>query len=272
MSANKSYQKSSFGPAFLFLTKRQRIALANYYEFCRLIDDIADEPTVVEPAKALDYWKEEIERMFQGKAQTPLSRLLTLDIQEFSLSKDCFLLLIEGMRADLQGKQYASIQELEWYLYRVAVVVGLTTLDILGIKGPQAEKLAKDLGGAVQLTNIIRDVSADVQLGRVYLPEDWLAKEGLTREDILAGREVEKTSRVLTRLSRLAEKLYKRAEVQMQQLPRFKILPCRLMKCIYSQNLAKIKRNKFQFAEPVKLTKMEKLQGVLYAFKNTFFA
>lgn len=272
MPENKSYKKSSFGPAFLFLSKRRKTALANYYEFCRLMDDIVDEPTVSEPEKALHFWQEEVERIFQANAQTPLSKQLVLDVQEFHLTKDRFSLLIEGMFADLQGKKYASLQELEWYLYRVAVVVGLTTLDILGVYGPQAEQLAKDLGGAVQLTNIIRDVSTDVQLGRVYLPEDLLAKEGLTREDILAGREAEKTARVLAKLAALSEKLYARAEIQMKTLPRLKMLPCRMMACVYAKNLAKIKAGGFEVSHPVKLTKTEKLQGVFHAWKNTFFA
>lgn len=272
MTANNSYKKSSFGPAFLFLSKRQRTALANYYEFCRLMDDIVDEPTVAQPAKALDYWQEEIERVFQGKAQTPLSKQLMADVRDFSLSKDRFLLLIEGMRADLQGRTYPTLQALEWYLYRVAVVVGLTTLDIIGVQGPQAERLAKDLGGAVQLTNILRDVAADAQLGRVYLPEDRLMGEQLTREDILAGRETEKTARVLEKLATVAEKLYARAEAQMKKLPRFKMLPCRIMACVYAKNLAKIKESGFCVLKPIKLTKGEKLQGVLHAWKDTFFA
>lgn len=272
MPENKSYKKSSFGPAFLFLPKRRKVALANYYEFCRLMDDIVDEPTVAEPGKALDFWREEINRIFKDEAQTPLSKQLALDVKEFHLTKDRFLLLIEGMFADLQGKRYGSLQELEWYLYRVAVIVGLTTLDILDVQGPQAEKLAKDLGGAVQLTNIIRDVSTDVELGRVYLPEDLLMQEGLTREDILAGRETEKTAKVLKKLAELAEKLYARAERQMKQLPRLKMLPCRMMACVYAKNLAKIKAGGFKTSNPIKLTKREKLQGVLCAWKNTFFA
>lgn len=272
MAENKSYKKSSFGPAFLFLSKRRRAALANYYEFCRLMDDIVDEPNVAQPAQALDYWQEEIARLFAGKAETPLSRQLAQDVKEFDLSQDRFLLLIEGMRADLQGRQYASLEDLEWYLYRVAVIVGLTTLDILGLKGPQAELLARYLGGAVQLTNIIRDVATDRSLGRVYLPEDLLKQEGLTRADVLAGREAEKTARVLSKLATVAEKLYARAEIQMKQLPRLKMLPCRMMGCVYAKNLAKIKEGGFQIKQPVKLTKGEKLREVFNACKTTLFA
>ncbi len=270
--SNQSYKKSSFGPAFLFLSKRQRRALANYYEFCRLMDDIVDEPTVTEPAKALDYWQEEVNRIFDGKAETPLGKQLIVDVKDFKLIKDRFLLLIEGMRADLQGKSYGSLTELEWYLYRVAVVVGLATLDILDFKGPQAESLAKDLGGAVQLTNIIRDVSSDAQLGRVYLPLDLLAQEGLSREDVLAGREAEKRAKVLTKLAEVAEKLYDRAEQQMKRFPKMQMLPCRIMGCVYALNLAKIKRDGFISEQPIRLTKKEKLKGAFHACYTTFFA
>ena len=269
MAENKAYKKSSFGPAFLFLSKRRRTALANYYAFCRLMDDLADEPTVQDRTGLLTFWQAEVDRIFDGKAQTALGQQLTADVREFNISKDRFLLLIEGMLADVAGKKYATLEALEWYLYRVAVVVGLATLDILGVKGPQAEKLAKNLGGAVQLTNIIRDVTADAALGRVYLPEDLLTQAGLTREAILAGNAAEKTAPVLEKLAHVARQLYKRAEMQMRRLPRLKMLPCRMMGCVYAQNLAKIERGGFVVQAPIKLSRAEKGKGVLDALRKT---
>ena len=271
-ASNQSYKKSSFGPAFFFLGKRQREALANYYEFCRLMDDLADEPNQDNPQQQLDTWAGEIARVYAGSPQTPLGTRLMQDIKDFGITKDRCLLLIEGMQADLSGKTYKSFEELEWYLYRVAVIVGLATLDILGVKGPQADALSKDLGGAVQLTNIIRDVSSDAELGRVYLPMDLLEKHNLTRQDVLEGKHSDRVSFALQETDALAQKLYARAEQKMQGLPRLKMLPCRVMGYVYFANLAKIRKTGFLFTTPVKLSKFEKLKEVFHAFVKTFFS
>ncbi len=269
---NTSYKKSSFGPAFLFLSKRRKQALANYYEFCRLADDIVDEKNRPHPAEELEELKQEIKRIYNAQEpNTALGKQLAATINAFGLEENRFLLLLEGMQADLDGKTYNSFEELEWYLYRVAIIVGLATLDILDVKGPQAELLAKDLGAAVQLTNIIRDVPADAALGRVYLPQDLLAKSGLSRQDVLEGKKPQEIANVLQRLEVIAQKLYMRAFEKMAALPRLKMLPCRMMGCVYRANLAKIRKAGFRFTEPIKLTKTEKLKGVLYAFFQTIF-
>lgn len=268
---NKSYQKSSFGPAFFFLSKRRKAALAAYYEFCRLMDDIADEPGVDNPSVQLDFWQAEIQRIFDGTAQTALGRQLAVVARDFGLTPDRFMLLLEGMRADLNGQTYATLDELDGYIYRVAVIVGLATLDILGVKGPKANALAHHLGSAVQLTNIIRDVAADAQLRRVYLPQDILTQYGLTRREVLDGTAFEKLVPLLTQLAGLARTYYCRADEDMAQLPRFKMLPCRMMGCVYAKNLAKIEEAGFVVAQPIKLTKSEKMIGVFHALFQTFF-
>lgn len=272
MAADKnSYKKSSFGPAFLFLEKHRREALADYYEFCRRMDDIADEPDVQNPAGELDFWADEIARVYDGRPETDLGKRLLLHVREFGITQDRFLMLIDGMRADLRGQTYTTFEELDGYIYRVAVVVGLATLDILGVKGPEADALANELGGAVQLTNIIRDVPDDSLLGRVYLPEELLARHGLTRQDILAGRGADALPAVLKHLALLAEDYYARALELMKAFPRLKMLPCRMMGYVYFSNLAKIRKTGFRFMRPVKLTKAEKLQGVLHALFKTVF-
>lgn len=271
-SPNNSYKKSSFGPAFFFLSKRRRAALAAYYEFCRLMDDIADEPTVKNPLQELNFWQEEVSRIFSANPQTELGKELVQVVQEFGLSQERFLLLIEGMRADVQHKVYNTMEDLQWYIYRVAVVVGLATLDILGVKGASAEKLAQELGRGVQLTNIIRDVPDDIKLGRVYLPRELLTAYGLTYEDVLAGNFPERLSSLLRQVADLAHEYYEASFNTMCSFPRLKMLPCRMMGCVYAKNLAKIKETDFLFRSPVKLTKAEKMTGVLHALFKTIFA
>jgi phytoene synthase len=267
MTPNQTaYKKSSFGPAFLFLGKKQRRALADYYAFCRLMDDIADEPTVKNPQRELDFWREEIVRVFEQKATTDLGRDLQKTVVAFDIERDRFLQLIDGMQADVQGRLYQTTEELEWYLWHVAGIVGLATLDILGVKGPKAQQLARSLGFAVQITNIIRDVHEDASVGRVYIPVSLLEQYGLSRADILKNSAPQKTAQVLKVLAAQAHTFYTQAEKLMNSLPARKMLPCRVMELVYRKNLAKIEKRDFVFEKPIKLSKAEKIKYAVYAF------
>ena len=263
MNPNNAYKKSSFGPAFFFLDKRQKQALADYYAFCRLMDDIADEPCE-NPAQELADWEEEIHRIYRNSPTTNLGKYLAQDVKDFNIPRDRFLLLIEGMRADLEGKKYPAYQDLDWYLYRVAVIVGMATLDILDVRGPAAEQLALSLGSAVQLTNIVRDVYDDARMGRVYLPAQLSAK------DILTGKKKKLLYATLSQTAQRARLNYRLAFDQMKSFPRLKMLPCRIMGYVYAQNLAKIEKRKFRFSKTIKLSKLEKLIQVFYALYKTW--
>ena len=266
-----AYKKSSFGPAFLFLNKERRDALAVYYAFCRLMDDIADESNISNRTEQLAFWQEEITRVYQGQAKTDLGKALTKLTKDFDIPQDRFMWLIEGMHADVQGRIYKTFEELEWYLWRVAGIVGLATLDILGIKGEKAVHLAQSLGFAVQLTNIVRDVWEDVNLGRVYLPEDLLAAHGLNREDILAKKHSDSLVLVLQDLAEKSKSFYKQAEEILRTLPKRKVIACYIMGFVYRQNLAKIEKTHFQFAKAIKLSKLEKFKYSVYALFNPSF-
>ena len=264
-----AYKKSSFGPAFLFLDRRRRAALAAYYAFCRLMDDIADEPNVDDRLGELALWREEITRVFKGQAHTPLGQDLQRLAADFAMKPDRFLPLIEGMQADVEGRTYQTFEDLQWYLWRVAGVVGLATLDILGVKGPQAQALAQALGFAVQTTNIVRDVQEDAQMGRVYLPLQWLAQKGLTVQDILQQQKPLLQAEVLARLAACSRQFYAQANQIMRKLPARKMLPCRVMGFVYRANLAKIEKTGFLFMRPIKLSKSEKLIQCAYALCKT---
>ncbi len=272
MNADQAaYKKSSFGPAFLFLDKKRRQALATYYSFCRLMDDIADEPGVPDRAKELAFWRKEIDRAFKEEAETKLGQDIGRLARHFSMPQDRFLLLIEGMEADVHAEPYENLGALRWYLWRVAGIVGLATLDILGIKGPKAEELAYALGSAVQLTNIVRDVHEDAQLGRVYLPQDLLAKYGLTREDVLQNTRPQQLAQALQELAQVSKNYYKQAAQIMRALPQRKTMPCRVMGLVYRANLAKIERTGFVFSHTIKLSRAEKItQGIYALFQKDF--
>lgn len=271
MKANyDAYKKSSFGPAFLFLGKKRREALAAYYAFCRLMDDIADEPGVKDRLAQLDFWREEVTRIFAGNAATALGRTLSPAVQQFGIKQDRFTDLIDGMQADIQGRSYGTFAQLEWYLWHVAGIVGLATLDILGVKGNKAEQLARELGFAVQLTNIVRDVQEDAQAGRLYLPADMFTGKKITAQDITAQTiSAASLADVLARLAAKAETYYMQAQHTMACLPARKMISCRIMAFVYRANLAKIKKKGFVFSRAVKLSKWEKIVYSIYAICET---
>ncbi len=283
MNSDLAYKKSSFGPAFLFLSPRKRAALAHYYAFCRLADDIVDEPSQTSPQKALDELAEEVKYIYLGAPQTQLGQELVADVRDFNLPKDRFDLLLEGMRADLQKKTYVPTGDeelfapLDWYIYRVAVIVGKATLDILGVKGPKADELAYSLGTAVQLTNIVRDVYEDARLGRVYLPCHLAAQqimlacqspEQTEKPEIYAYKKTLEEARSLCMMR--ARENYTKAFDLMEEFWPIPMLPCRVMGYVYQKNLAKIEKSGLT-TQPVKLTKNEKLKMVSYALFKTFF-
>lgn len=266
MTQPHAYKKSSFGPAFLFFPRRERRALAHYYAFCRLADDIADEPDRSNPAAELNALTQEIEFIYIDAPKTTWGTELLQDIRRFNIPKDRFTLLLEGMRADLEKKRYATFEALDWYLYRVAVIVGKATLDILGIKGTrQADELAYYLGCAVQLTNIVRDVYDDARLGRVYLPCP------LSAQEVLSGAHAAEVKKLLEQTAARAHECYHRAFEFMEYFWPTKMLPCRIMGYTYQKNLAKIEETGFSFTHTIKLGTWEKLQMVLYAIFKTLF-
>ena len=259
-----AYKKSSFGPAFFFLGRRKRQALAHYYAFCRLADDIADEGRPDAP-QALKNLEQEVEFIYLGAPKTALGQDLLEDVRHFLLTRDRFTLLLEGMQADLAQKKYASFEELEWYIYRVAVIVGKATLDILGVHGEKAEALAQALGSAVQLTNIVRDVQEDARLGRVYLPGS------VTAQEILEGKQRESVAKLRAQAVQKAKEQYEEAFRLMDSFWPTQMLPCRVMGYVYQKNLAKIEERGLTDLTPVKLTKSEKIKMVGYALIKTFF-
>ena len=264
MTEQDAYKKSSFGPAFFFLGKSRRRALAHYYAFCRIADDVADEPQANAPQALKDLAKE-VEFIYLGAPKTDWGKGLTEAVRTFHIPKDRFTLLLEGMQADLEQKQYPTLEDLQWYLYRVAVIVGKATLDILGVQGKKADALANALGPAVQLTNIVRDVQEDAKLGRVYLPCE------LTAADILENKNPILVKQLQQQLVQRAKEQYTLAFQLMDEFWPIKMLPCRIMGYIYQKNLAKIEEQGFTNNGAIKLTKFEKLQMVGYALIKTLF-
>jgi len=178
---------SSFLSAFIFLSKEKREALTALYAFCREVDDIADECLDHEIAsRKLNWWRDEIDRLFKDEPQHPVSKALYPFIGRFNLSKNYFIEIIDGMEMDVKFNRYESFEQLQLYCYRVASCVGILSAHIFGYKNKNTLTFAKNLGIALQLTNIIRDLGEDARRGRIYIPLDELKKLGVSEEEIIS--------------------------------------------------------------------------------------
>ena len=200
---------SSFLSAFIFLKKEKREALTALYAYCREVDDIADECLDHEIAsKKLNWWREEVERLFKGEPQHPVSKALHPFLSHFNLSKNYFIEIIDGMEMDVKFNRYESFEQLELYCYRVASCVGILSAHIFGFKNKDTLTVAKNLGIALQLTNIIRDLGEDARRGRIYIPLDELKKLGVSEEEIISLKNSEKIKILLQNQSDRAKKFY----------------------------------------------------------------
>ncbi len=177
---------SSFYYSFLFLPPEQRRAITALYAFCREVDDVVDEiaDPVVASAK-LQWWRQEVGRLFDGSPQHPVTQALAEPVRRFSLDRAHFDAVLDGMQMDLDYNRYPDFATLEVYCHRVAGVVGLLSADIFGYRQAQTRDYARNLGIALQLTNIVRDVGEDVRRNRIYLPLDELKRYGIDTDQLV---------------------------------------------------------------------------------------
>jgi phytoene synthase len=180
--------RSNFYYSFLFLSKEKREAMYAVYAFCRSVDDVADGSAPLrEKQTLLDEWRRELDRCYDGNPQHPITVQLARSIRRFPIPKEHFEELITGVEMDLIHSRYPTFHELYEYCYRVAGVVGLMCIEIFGYRNPKAKDYAVNLGLALQLTNIIRDLKVDAERGRIYLPQDELARFGYHEDELLRG-------------------------------------------------------------------------------------
>lgn len=172
---------TSFGPGMRILSKPRREGMYAVYAFCREVDDIADEEgPLEEKRRGLAEWRAEIDRVFEGRPQTPAGAALIEPVRRFHLPREEFILVIEGMEMDAEGPIVAPpMERLCAYTRRAAGAVGMLSMPVFGAPGGQAsEDFALSLGDALQLTNILRDVEEDAGEGRLYLPRELLERHG----------------------------------------------------------------------------------------------
>jgi phytoene synthase len=185
---------TSFYYSFLVLPPRKRRAIVAVWDFCRAVDDavdVADEERVPQKgpaAESLAMWREEVNACYLGREpKTTQAKALQPFIAEFSLPRQPFEDLIDGVEMDLTHSRYPTFHALAEYCRRVASTVGLICIEIFGYRQPGTRAYAVNLGMALQLTNIIRDIAADLSQDRVYLPAEDMARFGVSEDDLRAG-------------------------------------------------------------------------------------
>lgn len=252
---------SSFYYSFRFLPAQQRQAIIALYAFCREVDDTVDEITDTDIARTkLAWWREEIHHTFQGSATHPVGLALQTALQNFDLHEEYFMEIIDGMAMDLDQFSYSEFKQLALYCHRAASVVGLLSVEIFGYEDRNTLKYAENLGIALQLTNIIRDVREDAERGRIYLPQDELQQFNVNTDDLLALKSSPELVELLKFQTVRAKQYYQQALQFLPETDRYSQRTGLIMAAIYEATLDEIEKDGFQVMQRrVSLTPIRKL-------------
>jgi phytoene synthase len=186
----------NFYYSFILLPPEKKNAMCAMYAFMRYCDDLSDEPGATR--SGIDRWRGALTEALAGRPDDNPTWPAFLDaVNRYCIPHEYFFEMIEGVASDLETRDIATFDELYRYCYRVASVVGLTTIHIFGFTASDALELAEKCGVAFQLTNILRDVREDAALGRVYLPTEDLARFGVSVDDLKNARRTEQFGRLM---------------------------------------------------------------------------
>lgn len=238
--------RSSFYYSFSFLPKPQRDALRTVYAFCRTTDDIVDNGEDL-PSKIaqLHRWRAELGEALHGRSTYQLLNQLSSIARKFHIPVDHFYELLKGVEMDLVKSRYETFDDLREYCYHVASSVGLMCLDIFGSRRRETRHYAVNLGIALQLTNILRDVGIDATYGRIYLPQEDLRRFGYTEEDLFAGRYTAEFVALMEFQAARAEDYFRRARESLPDDERRAMFAAKIMERIYFHTLLRIKRARY---------------------------
>ena len=254
--------KSSFYYAFSLLKQPKRDAMNTVYAFCRKTDDIIDEGSDTDDLKyeKLRRWRIELEKSLRGTSEYPLLNKLSAIIKQFNIPLEPFFELIAGMEMDLQRKRYLSFEDLMQYCYLVASTVGLMCIEIFGYKNKSAKDYAVNLGLAMQLTNILRDVKKDSEKGRIYLPQKDLANFDYTENDLMNHKYDPNFVSLMKYEASRAEEFFDKANQSLDLDDKPAMFPARAMQHIYHKLLTKIETENFDvFSKKIKVGTFDKL-------------
>ena len=268
-----SGRDTSFYYSFLVLPAAQRRAIIAVWDFCRAVDDAVDQQS-----SDLAKWREELDRAFAGpearQPETPQGRELALWVRRFSLTRWHFDAVIAGVEMDLHPRRYENFAELREYAERVASAVGLICLEIFGVRDGSADRYAHELGIALQMTNILRDVPEDLAAGRIYLTREDQEKAGCTDEMLREAAATRKMSpEVRALLKRHAGRTHAQFAHVAELFPRRhrrKLVAAEIMNAVYRRLLDKIEARGYDvFSGRVTVPRPERARVALGVYLRT---
>jgi len=281
-SALNMARDTNFYYSFLVLPPDKRQAIIAVWDFCRAVDDAVDEAGVGEPARSqVARWRTELGAVFDGRQpQTSQGRMLAPLVKQFNLPRAAFEALIEGVEMDLDSRRYESFTDLYEYCIRVASAIGLICLEIFGYDDPRSREYATDLGVALQLTNILRDVPEDLSRGRVYIPQDELRAHGCTEGDL--AREVSEAGNgvrspnvkaLLRQQADRARTYYCKAAAELPLVDRRRLAAAEIMSAIYRGILSRIERADYDvFSRVVRIPRPQRAVIAAVTWARTMLA
>lgn len=245
---------SNFYYSFLFLPRQRREAMYTVYAFCREVDSAVDDPTAgTDPVTQLNKWRAELSAVYGGSPTHPVAISLADHARRWAIPQEYFEELIAGVEMDLTIFRYATFHDLYRYCYRVASVVGLICLKVFGTRSPLAQEYATKLGLAFQLTNILRDLRTDADRGRIYLPQEDLARFGCSEDDLLKGNYSPAFFELMRFECARAREFYRHARNAVERLPeddRHALTVAEIMRGVYSRILDRIELSGFRVFGP----------------------
>jgi 15-cis-phytoene synthase len=250
---------TNFYYAFRLLPAEKRRAIFALYSFCRVVDDCVDEEGG-EGAAGLDRWMQEVYRCYAGKPETDLGRDLAEALYQFPIPRSCFEEIVAGCRMDLTTRRYATWLDLRVYCERVASAVGLASIEIFGYENPKTREYAKELGVALQLTNILRDVATDAARDRLYVPLEDLTRFGGTEEELMRPRAARRpgVTLLLAFQADRARQHYAKAHALLPPEDRRAMLAAEIMGAVYRAILDTIVRKGYPLGPRVALSRVRK--------------
>ena len=260
---------TSFYRGMRILPADRRAAMYAIYAFCRLVDDVADEPAPIEQKhRELAAWRERIDALYRGETEDAVTRALLAAIRQFDLRREDFLAVIDGMQTDADIVVVApSMAELDLYCDQVASAVGRLSVRAFGDASSRADEVAYHLGRALQFTNILRDIAEDAERGRLYLPAELLNRHQV-RRDPAAALASPNLPKVCLDLADEAKAHFRGAAIAMQGCDRKAMRPARLMGETYGAILDRLIASGFK--DPRKRVSLSKLQKIWIALKYAF--
>ena len=250
----KKAKTSTFEYSYYFLPEEKADAITAVYAFCKISDDIVDnmEKSNSEKLSELTKWRKDFQSSFETKSDNELLNKVVSIIKKYKLNAEYFFDLLNGMEMDITKSRYETMDELLDYCYKVASSVGLICIEIFGYKNPSTKDFAINLGIALQLTNILRDIKNDFELGRVYIPEELINKFRFENNRL--------TPQLLKYGIQITEDYYCAAMKALSNEDVPDMLPALMMKDVYHRILKKIKMKcEIMDNEYFRLSKAEKI-------------